>query len=264
MGPARIPLPVIAVVGDVLGTTYYHHQTLETLFIEHGAPGDPPPGNCVPKCTEWLKRCNDDPNVDPFAVMGGVLQELMETRASEKDRERVRKILSRSGLSYHQDGKIVGGTARAPTRGLKEILEERDLQGVEVEVRRALDTVESDPPSGLTAACSLIESLCKSYITAEALPMPNKQTIKPLWKVVSERLELAPGRLVQQDLRRILSGLHSVIDGLGSLRTHAGSAHGQGPGFSGVEARHARLAIHAAHSLAVFVLETWDEKRKTS
>ncbi|MGH7950156.1 MAG: abortive infection family protein [Candidatus Binataceae bacterium] len=79
--------------------------------------------------------------------------------------------------------------------------------------------------------------------------------------MVSRDLGLNPGSLADVDLRRILSGAISVIDGLGSLRTHEGSAHGRGTKRYRVEPRHARLAINAAHTRATFVLETWDARR---
>ncbi len=42
-----IPNPVVAVVAEVLGQHYYSHSRLNTLFMEAGAPEDPPDGNCV-------------------------------------------------------------------------------------------------------------------------------------------------------------------------------------------------------------------------
>ena len=59
----------------------------------------------------------------------------------------------------------------------------------------------------------------------------------------------------------MLSGILSVVDGIGAFRTHASSAHGEGRKLYKLKPRHARLAIHSAHTLALFVLETWDENR---
>ncbi|MFA0672364.1 abortive infection family protein [Vibrio splendidus] len=37
-------------------------------------------------------------------------------------------------------------------------------------------------------------------------------------------------KLVQDDdLKKVLSGIISIIDGIGAFRTHASSAHGDGP-----------------------------------
>ncbi len=264
MSMQKIPNPVIAVVGDVLGKYYYHHTSLNTLFMEHGAPGDPPPGSCVDKCIEWLKRANDDPGTDAFKLLGDVLEEFMAVDSQDdrwlQERERVKQVLAKHGLSYHTGGKILGAAVGAPSQSLEDILRMRDFAGVEKEFQRSLESVESDPPAAVTAACAIIEALCKVYIQEEKLVMPSKQTIKPLWAVVQKDLGLDPGSVVDQDLQRILSGLSSVIDGVGAFRTHAGSAHGHGPTTYPVEGRHARLAIHAAHTVVAFVLESWEKK----
>ena len=237
--------------------------------MEHGAPGDPPPGSCVNKCIGWLNQANDDPDVDVFKLLGGVLENFMEVEPSgEHEREqwknqkaRVERVLANYGLSYHTGGKILGAPAGAPSRSLEEILKERNFADIEIEFKRALQSVESDPPAAVTAACSIIEALCKVYIIDNQLPMPSKQTVKPLWDVVQKDLGLHPGSVVDQDLTRVLGGLSSIVDGIGALRTHAGSAHGHSPSPYPLEGRHARLAIHAAHSVITFVLESWEKKK---
>jgi hypothetical protein len=110
-----------------------------------------------------------------------------------------------------------------------------------VEFRRALENVEKDPPATLTAASSILESLFKVYIEDEGLLMPSDKSIMPLWKVVKEHLGLDPKNLEDDDLRKILQGLVSIVDGIGSARTHAGSAHGRGRKTYAVQPRHARL-----------------------
>jgi hypothetical protein len=56
-------------------------------------------------------------------------------------------------------------------------------------------------------------------------------------------------------------GLLGVVGGIGALRTHASSAHGAGRTTYRFEPRHARLAVHAAHTIVTFTLESWDKKR---
>jgi Abortive infection C-terminus len=80
--------------------------------------------------------------------------------------------------------------------------------------------------------------------------------VLPLWRVVQGHLGWEPGKAVDPDVRQMLQGLASTIQGLAALRTHQGSAHGRGPDAPIVEARHARLAVHSAHTLVVFVMES--------
>jgi hypothetical protein len=268
-----VPNPVVMVVGDVLAEHYYSHTKLNTLFAENGAPGDPPPGNCIRKCQTWLKRCNSAPTVDAYAVLGGVLADFMD-RADDpswegrepyvQQRKRIEAVLTKHGLSYYSGGRIVGGDLGLPSRTLAQILASRDLDTLQAEFGRALATVSSDPAGALTAACAIVESFCKVYIEDRGLELPAKQSIKPLWAVVADDLNLRAGAGTPEDVRPILSGLAAVVDGLGAYRTHAGSAHGQGRKRYDLKPRHARLAVHAAHTLVAFAIETWEQRSKSA
>ena len=263
----QIPLAVCSVVGDVLGAIIYHHSRLDTLFYEAGGVGEVPAGNCVVKCQTWLRRMHTEV-ADPLAVLGKVLEEFMDVgrpydERYEPGRKRIIDTLAKSGLSYHRGGLILGAGSALPTKSLKQVLTERDLTGVDKEFERALANVESDPPTAITAACSILESLFKIYIEDTlGLEKPSDQSLKPLWRAASKHLGLDPSQVEDEDVRKVLSGLNSVVDGIGSLRTHTGSAHGRGRRAYRLSARHARLAIHASHTLVTFFLETWDERNQ--
>ncbi|WP_446686926.1 abortive infection family protein [Paracoccus niistensis] len=53
------------------------------------------------------------------------------------------------------------------------------------------------------------------------------------------------------------------MGGVGSLRTHGGDAHGRERGYARIDARIARLSIHAASTAALFLIETWQRKFPT-
>jgi hypothetical protein len=262
---------VSSVVGTVLGGYYYHHATLETLFAEAGAPGDPPQGSCVQKSVQWLKRTANTPSVDGLAVLGRVLEEFLDTDiprnlASDRfdaERQRVLDVLRRDGLDYLRGGRVLSRGATLPARQLEDVLRARDLGGTNHEFERAIDTVGSDPAAAITAACAILEALCKVYIEDEGLVMPNDQSIQPLWRVVQPHLGLDPKSIEDNDLRQVLSGLASVTHGLGAFRTHVGSAHGRGRHSYRVSPRHARLVVNASHTLAMFVIETWDARMRS-
>lgn len=138
---------------------------------------------------------------------------------------------------------------------------------VQVEIARAVTNIATDPEDTVTAACSLIEAVCRSILIELKLPLPPKKDIEGLLKSVQEPLGLAPGRTdlpmeVEQDVRQILGGLTSVAKGVGALRTHGGDAHGREKGFKRIDARIARLALNAASTIALFLIETWERKER--
>jgi hypothetical protein len=269
MGATKIPVPVISVVGSVLGPHIYNHRGVDQLFIESGAPGEPPArveiGNCADRCEAWLKRCNADEAVDALGVLGAALRDFMDAgQASmtpvEPRRERIKAIVTRHGLRYELGGHVRGGAGATPSRTFEELLRRHDFRTVADEFDRSIKHVETDPAAALTAACATLESICIVYIQDEGLSLPAKKVLGELWAVVKTSLGFDPKSVEDDDLKRILGGLASIADGMAAFRTHAGSAHGRGRGAYRPEPRHARLGIHAAHTLAAFIIETWDER----
>ena len=74
----KIPNSVIGAVSSILAEYYFSHSTLNALFMESGAPGEVPEGNCETKCSSWLRRCNDDVTIDPMQVLGQLIQKFMD------------------------------------------------------------------------------------------------------------------------------------------------------------------------------------------
>ena len=147
------------------------------------------------------------------------------------------------------------------SRSLGELIKGRDIPSIDAEFTRALANVNSEPREAVSAACNILESIFKTYISDENLTKPQKQDLQNVWKIVRADLGFDPSLVQDDDLKRILSGILSIVDGIGAFRTHASSAHGQGRKVYNLKPRHARLAIHSAHTIAMFVLEAWDEKR---
>jgi hypothetical protein len=258
---------VIAVISDVLATRYTHDR-INYFMSAAGIECAGPFGNKVDKARTYLRAANEK-NSDPLAALGKAVTELMEVNSSgyasevslEVERDKVNEILATYGLAYVKGGYIhsIGGTAMSRT--LLDIIRERDLVGLQTEFDRIYENVESDPAAAITAACALLESLFKNYIETNGLGMPTEQSIKPLWKATRKGLNLDPAVVNDEDLKTILSGLAAIVEGIGSLRTHKGSAHGRGKVTYRLKPRHARLAAHAAFTLASFVLESWSEHK---
>ena len=186
-------------------------------------------------------------------------------------REHVNRALEPDGLAVT----VVGGKATLnERRGTGVIIEPFlakvatiDFDTVQMEIARALPNLKDDPEDAVTAACSLIEAVCRSILIELSLPLPAKKDIEGLLKAVQEPLGLAPGRTdlppeIEQDVRQILGGLTSVAKGVGALRTHGGDAHGREKGFRRIDSRIALLAINAASSIALFLIDTWERKEQ--
>jgi Abortive infection C-terminus len=233
-----------------------------------GIEGQLPPGlNKVDKTRAWLRLANENCS-DPLKALGIVLAEFMEVDSTgyplgfdlSEGREKINRALASCGLSYVKGGLIISAASATVGKTLQYIIDARDLSGLQTEFDRIYKNVESDPASAVTASCALLESLFRTYIEEEKLDMPSDKSIRALWKVIRADLKLDPAALQDEDLRTALTGLAAIVEGIGALRTHKGSAHGHAKTVYKLKPRHARLAAHASFTLASFVLEAWSER----
>lgn len=148
---------------------------------------------------------------------------------------------------------LIGAELKSKTERLK-------LQSVSDELRRALEHVETDPEDAITAACSMVMSVCTTLLQRIGEEVPSTRDINHLSKAIAKRLRLSPEREdITPDVKRVLGGLANVASGIGSLRTRAGDAEGRGEGVRRVDARIARLAVEAAATYCLFLVETWEK-----
>ncbi|WP_201196229.1 abortive infection family protein [Pseudomonas fluorescens] len=273
-----LPSYVISTVSDMV-SSYETHASLDSLFMYANAPGDPPEGSKTVKALEWLRRINKDGSVDTLAIVGRIIEKYMEDdidqdpnlfwhkdSVEEKKAKvaRIRDSLERASLSYSLGGVLSKGEGLA-TKSLSELIKVRSVQAIDFEFDRAIKNIESSPREAVSAACNILESVCKVYIEEHAhLAMPAKQDLQAVWKVVRSDLGLDASILEERDLQEIVTGVIATVHGIGALRTHASAAHGAGKRPYKLKPRHARLAIHAAHTIAAFILETWNERSASS
>ena len=262
----KIPNNVIGAVSSVLSEHYFSHTSLNSLFMESGAPGEVPMGNCETKCSNWLKICNEDDSIDAISVLGSIIQNYMDlppnsySRAGagstvEYGQKRIIDALSKNQLVYRLNGFITKSGSTPISKTLEDYLKSGDYSSIENEFLRAVENIQTDPHASVTAACAIIESALKCYIEKFDLPMPQKLNVAPLWAAVQPSLNLNADATLADDQHKILKGISSIIDGIGAFRSHLGSAHGRGQNPPQIVVAEARLAVNASHTLVVFIMD---------
>jgi hypothetical protein len=258
-----IPRPVIASVAAALADVYSHTGISKLANIADVDANRILGSNKEDRCQSLLGLLNKQDSEPPLTVFGRVIEEMMDGEdgvsypsSLKAARERITGSLLRAGLTYSRGGIVGTGSHPALHQTIEDIAKQRSLAGVHAEFDRIQKNVEADPATSVTAACSLVEAILKAYIEDEpTLTMPSDQSVGPLWKAIKGHLNLEPSGQGNEDLRKILSGLSSIADGLGALRTHHGSAHGRPTVRFRLEPRHARLAANASYTLCAYVIE---------
>ncbi len=143
---------------------------------------------------------------------------------------------------------------------ISEVLGSFDADGVHAVWMKALTRRAADPEGAITAARTLLETVCKHILDDGVEPgtlYGPSDDLPKLYAQASQLLNLAPSQHAEKAFKRILGGCSSVVEGLGSLRNNVGDAHGQGKRPVRPAARHAALAVNLAGSMALFLIETW-------
>jgi hypothetical protein len=143
------------------------------------------------------------------------------------------------------------------------ILEEFDPDHVYATWQKALDRREADPEGAITAARTLLETVCKHVLDDVGAPYPDDADLPKLWALAAEQLNLAPHQHQEGVFKAILGNCQSVVNNLGAIRNRVGDAHGQGRRPVKPKARHAELAVNLAGTMGSFLVATWKERSGT-
>jgi len=141
---------------------------------------------------------------------------------------------------------------------ITEALDAFDTEGVSSAWQKALSRAETDPEGAITAARTLLESICLHILGEDEASndSPKRDDLPKLYKRTSESLNLAPSQHTEQIFKQILGACTQVVEGLGALRNRLGDAHGKGRRPVRVSPRHAHLAVNLAGAVALFLVET--------
>lgn len=163
-------------------------------------------------------------------------------------------------------GRFIGLVGTPGLAAAKETLGGADPGYVAQQINRMEAAVANDPSLAIGTAKELVESCCKTILATRGVSFSKNADIPELVKLTAKELDLTPADIPDQakasdTIKRLLSNLASITQGVAELRNHYGTGHGKAAGAKGLQARHAKLAVGAASTLAVFLAETHDARR---
>lgn len=151
--------------------------------------------------------------------------------------------------------------------GLKSTAETFNLQYMSRQIKRMESSIETDPDLAIGTAKELVETCCKTILKerhvsffekGDDLPKLVKMTLKELNLVPRSIPDSAKG---SETIKRILSNLSSVLQGIGELRNKYGTGHGRDGSAKGLTSRHAKLVVGSTSAIVHFIFDTHVEKR---
>jgi hypothetical protein len=201
-----------------------------------------------------LSHLEDMPDEGPFT--GGV--------RGRQEFKSLKKWIERDGYVY-SNGKLEPKAGMASLLDVTEAAAVLDLDEIKRQVGRMQDAITDDPDLAIGTAKELIESTCKTILSERHVEFDGNADIPKLVKLTSQQLNLTPAGIPDSAkgsaiIRRLLSNLVVIPQGLAELRNLYGTGHGKTGKAKGLTARHARLAAGSAAALSVFLFETHKEK----
>lgn len=188
------------------------------------------------------------------------------------------QFLRNDGFELSEKSRISGkpiyigrniGTASMPgMKSAKEVLSSTDLVYVAQQITRMEAAVNNDPSLAIGTAKELIESCCKTILSERGIAIGNSDDIPKLVKATVKELKLTPKDIPDEakaadSIRKLLSNLATVASSVAELRNKHGTGHGKEGSVKGLSPRHAKLAVGAASTLAVFLVETHREQNNS-
>jgi hypothetical protein len=197
------------------------------------------------------------------------------------DREEAKKIvgllndlLAPDGWTIVEQSTISGRSIYGPQRlttsqhaikAAKSVAQVVDADYVHRQINRMTSAVDSDPDLAIGTAKELVETCCYTILADRGKPVQDKPDLLPLVRRALEELKLIPDGIPDDQkgaktIKALLGNLATITQGLSELRNLYGTGHGKHGKRRGLSVRHARLAVGAATTLAVFLFDTQQER----
>ena len=138
---------------------------------------------------------------------------------------------------------------------------------VATQITRMEAAIYEDPGLAIGTAKELLETICRTILEERNVDVRRSSDLPQLVKQTAKELQLTPDEISEQakavdTIRRLLSNLAAITSGVAELRNKYGTGHGKHAEYTGLRPRHAKLAVGAASTLAVFLLETHLERTR--
>lgn len=232
-------------IAEATGSSFdggnYAYQELRQYFASRG--------DTKTKLPDFVRRCRD---------LAQFWQFIKYERAHYYERRELIWEAFRPLIEYLEAYDRAPGLAP-----VTETLEKFDSEHVHAVWQKALDRRIVDPDGAITAARTLLETVCKHILDDAGVTYPDDADPSKLWALAAEQCNLAPNQHQESVFKAILGNCQSVVNNLAAIRNRVGDAHGQGRRPVKPKPRHAELAVNLAGTMAAFLVATWEERKSS-
>lgn len=136
-----------------------------------------------------------------------------------------------------------------------------DYLAKQIELMLKMQT--ENPTDAIGKAKELIESCCKTILDNKGVKWDKNWDVGKLSSETLSLLSLTPKSIpdtdpVSENIKAVLGNLRGISTKLAEIRNPYGSGHGKSATFSGLETRHAKLAVGCSITFVTFLWDTYE------
>lgn len=187
--------------------------------------------------------------------------------------EEIQKIIRSEGYELYETKRMankpvfawreVGAThaIQQQAEALKQVFTSDYLR---TQIDQMQKSVDSNPADAIGKAKELIESCCKTILEESNVTVDEGWEIPRLLKETMSVVDVLPSGLqnatVEDAVKKLLGNLSQMPFQIATIRNKMGTGHGKADSFTGLEPRHAKLAVGSASTLCWFLWESYQTK----
>jgi hypothetical protein len=146
-------------------------------------------------------------------------------------------------------------------------LERISFDYIQEQVKKCNNKIaEKDYEGAVTNSRTLIESICLFIIESKTKQKHDYDgNLIKLYKHVASILKMSPGDYEDNNLKQILSGVFSIINGVSGLRNEYSDSHGTSPSKASykIDERHSILTVNLAKTITEYLFLSYEKSEKT-
>lgn len=136
-----------------------------------------------------------------------------------------------------------------------------DYLSKQIELMLKMQT--ENPTEAIGKAKELIESCCKTILESKKVKWDKNWDMSKLTGETLKLLNLTPQNIpasdpVSENIKAVLGNLRGITTKLAEIRNPYGSGHGKSASFTGLETRHAKLAVGCSITFVTFLWDTYE------
>lgn len=144
-----------------------------------------------------------------------------------------------------------------------ELQEKFSSEYLSKQIELMLKMQSENPTDAIGKAKELIESCCKTILDNKGVAWDKNWDVGELTGETLSLLNLTPKSIpstdpVSKNIRAVLGNLRGITTKLAEIRNPYGSGHGKSASFTGLETRHAKLAVGCSITFVTFVWDTYE------